>query len=292
MAAWPSPTITDVSRLDECVTLVAKTIERFGRIDIVVNNAGNQRFLRFAETSRADFDSLINIHLGGTFNVTAARVAAYGAAKLWPPGLHHQPSRLLRSGRCGRLWRSQGGIMALMHGIKLDCEKAGIRVNCISPFAFTRMVENLFPKELEKQIAPEHVSAAVAYLASRGWHFERRGFDLRAAGISPSPGRSRPTVSISTILRGITADAIAAQIGTITDTNRLSSYPDALAAVQVTFDRLKKQRDSPRPSAIRRAATHRENAISVAVLSSSCRAIRSPMRPRSFACSSGGSMAM
>ncbi len=248
---------TDVSRLDECETLVAKTIERFGRIDIVVNNAGNQRFLRFAETSRADFDSLINIHLGGTFNVTRAA---------WPHMVRQSYGRLVfttsQVGFYGQVdavayGAAKGGIMALMHGIKLDCEKAGIRVNCISPFAFTRMVENLFPKELEKQIAPEHVSAAVAYLASRDCTLN--GEVLIAGGGHFAIARTIETDGIDIDdPAGITADAIAAQIGTITDTNRFKLYPDALAAVQVTFDRLKKQADSPRPSAIRRAATHRE----------------------------------
>ena len=63
---------TDVSSLAEVDAIVAKIVSSFCQIDIVVNNAGNQRFLRFAGTTRADYDSLIDIHIGGSFNVTCA----------------------------------------------------------------------------------------------------------------------------------------------------------------------------------------------------------------------------
>ncbi len=230
----------DVSNAAACEALVAKTMARFGRIDIVVNNAGNQRFLHFAETTRADFDSLVGIHLGGTFNVTRAA---------WPHMVQQKYGRLIfttsQVGFYGQVdavayGAAKGGIMALMHGIKLDCEKAGIRVNCISPFAFTRMVENLFPKELKEQIAPEHVSAGVAYLASRACNLN--GEVLIAGGGHFAIARTIETEGIDIADPAqITADTVAAQIGTITDTGRFKLYPDALAAVQVTFDRLARQ---------------------------------------------------
>ncbi len=218
----------DVSVPAEAASLVAETIARHGRIDVIVNNAGNQRFLRFAETGQADFASLIGIHLGGTFNVTRA----YGRLVFTTSqvGFYGQVDAVAYGA-------AKAGIMGLMHGIKLDCEAAGIRVNCISPFAFTRMVADLFPRELASGIAPEHVSAAVAFLASRDCALN--GEILIAGGGHFAIARTIETVGIDIDdAAGITAEAVAGQIATITDTSKFRLYPDALAAVQVTFDRL------------------------------------------------------
>jgi hypothetical protein len=230
----------DVSNPEEAEALVAKALERWGRIDIIVNNAGNQRFLHFGETGRADYDSLLDIHLGGTFNVTRAA---------WPHMSERRYGRLVfttsQVGFYGQVdavayGAAKAGIMGLMHGIKLDCLAAGIRVNCISPFAFTRMVADLFPRELATAIAPEHVSAGVAYLASRECRLN--GEVLIAGGGHFAIARTIETrgIDIDDPAR-ITADTVAAEIGTITDTSRFELYPDALAAVGVTFERLKRQ---------------------------------------------------
>ncbi len=230
----------DVSLPAEADALVAETIARHGRIDVIVNNAGNQRFLHFAETGQDDFASLVGIHLGGTFNVTRAawpRMAARGYGRLVfttsQVGFYGQVDAVAYGA-------AKAGIMGLMHGIKLDAEASGIRVNCISPFAFTRMVADLFPKELATQIAPEHVSAAVAFLASRDCMLN--GEVLIAGGGHFAIARTIETDGIDIDdPAGITADAVAEHIATITDTSRFKLYPDALAAVQVTFDRLARQ---------------------------------------------------
>jgi NAD(P)-dependent dehydrogenase (short-subunit alcohol dehydrogenase family) len=235
---------TDVSNADECDALIAKTIDRFGRIDIVVNNAGNIRFLNFAQTSRADFDALVDTHLGGTFNVTRAA---------WPQMVRQNYGRLVfttsQIGFYGQVdavayGAAKSGIMGLMHGIKLDSEKAGIRVNCISPFAVTRMVVGQFPSELEKHLAPEHISAAVAYLASR--ECTLNGEILIACGGHLAVARTIETEGIDIDdPAGITADAVAARIEAITDASRFKLYADAPAAVQGTFDRLKRRTGAP-----------------------------------------------
>jgi NAD(P)-dependent dehydrogenase (short-subunit alcohol dehydrogenase family) len=228
---------TDVSSPAEVEAMVAKVIEKFGRIDIVVNNAGNQRFLHFHETAREDYDSLIGIHLGGSFNVTRA---------CWPHMVARNYGRVVfttsQVGFYGQVdavayGAAKAGIFGLMHGIKLDAEASGIRVNCISPFAFTRMVVDLFPKELAEELSPAHVSAGVTYLASE--ECKLNGEILIAGGGHFCIARTIETLGIDIDDPAeITADAVAANIDVITDTNRIEMYPDALAAVQVTFDRL------------------------------------------------------
>ncbi|MBL0374253.1 SDR family NAD(P)-dependent oxidoreductase [Rhizobium sp. KVB221] len=228
---------TDVSDPAEAEALAKKVMDTYGRIDILVNNAGNQRFLHFHETSRADYDSLLDIHLGGSFNVTRA---------CWPHMVEKGYGRVVfttsQVGFYGQVdavayGAAKAGIMGLMHGMKLDAEKSGIRVNCISPFAFTRMVVDLFPKELAEELSPAHVSAGVTFLASRECNLN--GEVLIAGGGHFCIAKTIETLGIDIDNPAeITADAVATNIGTITDTSRIEMYPDALAAVQVTFDRL------------------------------------------------------
>jgi hypothetical protein len=228
---------TDVAVPAEAEALAKKVMDAYGRIDILVNNAGNQRFLHFHETGREDYDSLVGIHLGGSFNVTRA---------CWPHMVEKGYGRVVfttsQVGFYGQVdavayGAAKAGIMGLMHGMKLDAEKSGIRVNCISPFAFTRMVVDLFPRELAEELSPAHVSAGVTFLASRECNLN--GEVLIAGGGHFCIARTIETLGIDIDNPAeITADAVAANIGTITDTTRIEMYPDALAAVQVTFDRL------------------------------------------------------
>jgi NAD(P)-dependent dehydrogenase (short-subunit alcohol dehydrogenase family) len=232
-----SASTADVSVLEEAREAVEDTVKRWGKIDVVVNNAGNQRFLRFEQTERDDYDSLIDIHLGGTFNVTKMA---------WPHMARANYGRIVfttsQVGFYGQVdavayGAAKGGIMGLMHGIKLDALSAGIRVNCISPFAFTRMVVDLFPKNLAEHIAPEHVSAGVSYLASEACSLN--GEVLIAGGGHFCIARTIETIGVDIVDKeDISAETIAANIDKITDTSRYHLYPDALAAVQVTFDRL------------------------------------------------------
>ena len=231
------PDATDVSDAAEVEAMVARVIAEFGQIDIVVNNAGNQRFLHFHETAREDYDSLIDIHLGGTFNVTRA---------CWPHMVARNYGRVVLTtsqvGFYGQVdavayGAAKAGIFGLMHGMKLDAEASGIRVNCISPFAVTRISIDLFPKELAQELSPDYVSAGVTYLASR--ECKLNGEILIAGGGHFSIARTIETLGVDMDDPAeITADAVAANIDTIIDTSRIEMYPDALAAVQVTFDRL------------------------------------------------------
>jgi NAD(P)-dependent dehydrogenase (short-subunit alcohol dehydrogenase family) len=235
-----SADFADVSIAAEAEKAVEDAVARWGKLDIVVNNAGNQRFLHFADTERSDYESLIGIHLGGTFNITKAA---------WPHMARAGYGRLVfttsQVGFYGQVdavayGAAKAGIMGLMHGIKLDSAAVGVKVNCISPFAFTRMVVDLFPKELAAQIAPEHVSAGVTYLASD--ECKLNGEVLIAGGGHFCIARTIETDGIDIADPAqINADTVAANIDTITDTSKFQLYPDALAAVQVTFDRLSRQ---------------------------------------------------
>jgi hypothetical protein len=99
------------------------------------------------------------------------------------------------------------------------------------------MVVDLFPKELAEALSPAHVTAGVTYLASR--ECKLNGEVLIAGGGHFAIAKTIETLGIDIDdASQISGDAVLANIDIITDTSRIEIYPDALAAVQVTFDRL------------------------------------------------------
>jgi len=229
----------DVADPAQAAAMVERAVAAFGRIDIVVNNAGNNRRDTFAETGVDDLRAVLDVHLVGSFNVTRAA---------WPHMAARRYGRIVLTASQVSFYgkvdsvaygAAKGAITGLMHGIRLSATPLGIAVNCISPFAMTRMGD-AFPQGIAHLIDPAQVAAAVAWLTAEvcplngeiviagGGHFavartvESRGIDL------PDPG-------------AVTAEALAAAWPRIADMDRPLVYGDALKAVGATFDAVKRR---------------------------------------------------
>jgi NAD(P)-dependent dehydrogenase (short-subunit alcohol dehydrogenase family) len=120
--------------------LVATAIDRFGRLDAVVNNAGILRDKIFHQLAPEDFEAVIAVHLMGSFYVS--REAATVFRKQEGGVFVHFTST---SGLIGNFGQSnyaaaKMGIVGLSKSIALDMARYGVRSNCIAPFAWTRMI--------------------------------------------------------------------------------------------------------------------------------------------------------
>ncbi|HEY7609427.1 MAG TPA: SDR family NAD(P)-dependent oxidoreductase [Alphaproteobacteria bacterium] len=218
--------------------MVRRAVDEFGGLDIVVNNAGNNRRSVFAEIDPTDFASVLDVHLTGTFRVTRAA---------WPVMAARGYGRIIfttsQVGFYGKIdsvsyGAAKAGIIGLMHGLRLSAEPAGIKVNCISPFALTRMGD-IFPTEIAALIDPAQVAAAVAFLASADCPLS--GEILIAGGGHFALARTLETRGIDIDdPKQVSAEAIRARIGEIGDFAKPLIYADALKAVGATFDRVKR----------------------------------------------------
>jgi len=154
--------------------IVQAAVDTFGRIDVVVNNAGILRDRMIFNMTEEEWDAVINTHLKGTFAVT--RAAA--------PFMREQ-----RSGRVINMTSTSGlvgnvgqanyaaaklGIVGLTKVTALDMARYNVTANCISPFAWTRMIGTI-PAETEaqkarvdkiKKLSPAHIAPVAAFLAS------------------------------------------------------------------------------------------------------------------------------
>lgn len=142
-------------------------MDRFGRIDVVINNAGILRDSTFHKMSLADFQMVMDVHMTGTLNVTHA---------VWPIMREQNYGRVVvttsSSGLYGNFGQSNYGaakmaVYGLINTLKLEGEKYNLRCNAIAPVAWTRMTSEIFPPEVEELFAAEKVTPGVIFLASK-----------------------------------------------------------------------------------------------------------------------------
>src|SRR5258705_10408170 len=154
--------------------IVKTATDNFGRVDIVVNNAGILRDRMIFNMSEEEWDAVINTHLKGTFAVTRAAAPLMREQK-WGRFINMTST----SGLIGNVGQANYaaaklGIFGLTKVTALDMARYNVTANCISPFAWTRMIGTI-PTETEtqkarvekiKKLSPAHIAPVAAFLAS------------------------------------------------------------------------------------------------------------------------------
>jgi NAD(P)-dependent dehydrogenase (short-subunit alcohol dehydrogenase family) len=154
--------------------IVEAALDSFGRIDGVVNNAGNLRDSLFHKMTEEEFDAVIAVHLKGSFNVSRAAAPHF---KTQNSGTYvHMTSTSGLIGNFGQANYSAAklGIVGLSKSIALDMQRFGVRSNAVAPFAWTRMIDSIptntpeQQKRVEglKQLVPEKIAPFVTALLS------------------------------------------------------------------------------------------------------------------------------
>jgi NAD(P)-dependent dehydrogenase (short-subunit alcohol dehydrogenase family) len=152
----------DVASVDGADALIDRAVSQFGRVDIVVNNAG---IVRWAGMPDVDSDNLtrhLAVHVGGSFNTTHAA---------WPRMVEQRYGRVVMTTSTGMLGlpnntsyaTAKGAVLGLARSLATAGTAHGITVNCVAPAAFTRMAGP--PGPGTDKMAPELVAPIVAYLA-------------------------------------------------------------------------------------------------------------------------------
>lgn len=144
--------------------MVKKTMDTWGRVDILINNAGVLRDKTFVKMDLADFDFVMQVHVMGAVTCTKAvwnimREQAYGRIVMTTSS----------SGLYGNFGQSNYGaakmaLVGFMNTLCLEGAKYNINVNCLAPTAATRMTEGLMPQEALDVLTPESVTAGVLTL--------------------------------------------------------------------------------------------------------------------------------
>jgi len=145
--------------------VVDAALAAYGRLDIVIHNAGILRDRSFAKMSEADVDDVMAVHLSGAFNVLRPA---------WPVMQAQNYGRILLTSSGSGLFGTFGqanyaaakaGLIGLMNVLAVEGARYGIKVNALSPTALTRMTEGLLG-DLAEHFDPRHVAPVAAYLVS------------------------------------------------------------------------------------------------------------------------------
>jgi NAD(P)-dependent dehydrogenase (short-subunit alcohol dehydrogenase family) len=156
---------SSVATPDGGAAIVQKALDEFGRIDILINNAGILRDKSFGKLEFEDLDAVLDVHLRGAFFVTKPAFAAMREAGYGRIIMTSSASGILGNFGQSNYGAAKMGLVGFMNVLKLEGAKYNIKVNTVAPTAHTRMTTELLGPLAEK-LQPEHVSPAVAYLAS------------------------------------------------------------------------------------------------------------------------------
>ncbi|MBI1330309.1 MAG: SDR family NAD(P)-dependent oxidoreductase [Alphaproteobacteria bacterium] len=146
--------------------LIQQTMDKWGRIDVLIANAGILRDKSFSKMELNDFTAVMDVHVMGSVKPIKAA---------WQIMRDQQYGRIVVTTSSTGLYGNFGqtnygaaklGLVGFMNTLKLEGAKDNIKVNAIAPVAATRMTENLMPPAMLEMLKPEYVTPAVVYLVS------------------------------------------------------------------------------------------------------------------------------
>jgi NAD(P)-dependent dehydrogenase (short-subunit alcohol dehydrogenase family) len=190
--------------------IVQSALDAFGRVDIVVNNAGILRDAAFKNVTPELLDPVIDVHLKGAFNVLR---------HAWPLLREQNYGRVLNtssgSGLFGNFGQSnygaaKAGLLGLTRVLSIEGARNNVNVNAIAPIAHTRMTES----QMSEEMRPELISPLVAYLCHASCEITGQAYSVGGGRVSRlflgmTTGITEPDLS---------AEMIAERIGEIEDT--------------------------------------------------------------------------
>src|SRR5476649_228793 len=153
--------VTDFSAVQE---MVRETVDKWGRVDVLVNNAGILRDRSFAKMDLADFRLVMDVHLMGTVNCAKA---------VWEIMQQQRYGRIMMTTSSSGLYGNFGqanyaaakmAVVGLMQTLSIEGQKHNIHVNSLAPTAYTRMTEGLMAGAAVDMLTPEAVVPAMLVL--------------------------------------------------------------------------------------------------------------------------------
>jgi len=176
--------VANYDSVEEGDKIVKTALDTWGRIDIVVNNAGILRDTSFLKMQDKDWDLIYRVHLKGSYSVTKAA---------WPHMRDQGYGRIIMTASAAGIYGNFGqanysavklGLLGFAKTLAQEGEKRNIFVNTIAPMAGSRMTETVMPPDLVKALKPEFVAPLVAYLCHEKCSENGQLFEVGAGWVS------------------------------------------------------------------------------------------------------------
>ncbi len=157
----------NVASFEDCQKMVSDAVAKWGRVDVLINNAGILRDKSFGKMDVDEWNAVVNVHLNGSANCALA---------VWNQMKEQGYGRILMTTSTSGVYGNFGqanygaakmGVVGLMNTLCIEGGKNDIRINCVSPTAATRMTEDIMTEEMLAALDPKFVTPAAVYLVSK-----------------------------------------------------------------------------------------------------------------------------
>jgi len=206
----------NVADYEQVEDMAKQAMDEWGRVDILINNAGILRDKTFAKMSLDDFRLIVDVHLMGSANCTKA---------VWEIMRQQSYGRIVftssSTGLYGNFGQANYGaakmaMVGLMNTLHLEGAKYNIHVNCLAPAAGTAMTDGLLPGKVFDLLSPESVSPGIIFLAGPDAPSRKV---LSAGGGSFAIFKGFETDGVNLLPDNLSADGVAAAWDAINDEN-------------------------------------------------------------------------
>jgi len=251
--------------------IVAAAIAAFGRIDIVINNAGILRDVSFVKMTQEQWDIIHRVHLEGAFKVTKAA---------WPHMQKQKYGRIIQTSSSSGLYGSGGqanyasaklALVGFNASLAKEGAKNGVLCNVIAPVAGSRMTETVMPPDFVAALDPKYVAPLVAFLCHESCTVNGGVFESGAGWCTAVRFQRSEGVHFPINDGKFTPEAIASQWDKVSSFEQNSQYPKSLNdSMGIMISHLGKPSSTPgfgKPQVSARAASASSSSLSVNLVS-------------------------
>ncbi len=214
--------------------IVEAALDNFGRVDIVINNAGILRDRSFKKMSDEEWDQIFDVHVRGAFKVTKAA---------WPHLLQKAYGRLIFTTSAAGLYGNFGqanysaaksALIGFGKTLALEGRSKNVHANIIAPCAGSRLVETILPKEVCDAMDPKYVAPLVTYLCAEQCEESGSVFEVGAGWFSKLQIQRSRGLVLDADAQTIKAEALANNWGAVCD----AVNTEIATSLFDTFDRI------------------------------------------------------
>lgn len=228
--------------------IIKQAIDAFGRIDVLINNAGILRDKAFKNLDKQDWDLIVKVHLNGTYSCTKAAWSYMVKQKFGRIITVSSPSGLYGSFGQANYAMAKAGLVGFTKTLAMEGAKYNVFTNCIAPMAATRMTESLMPKELQALMKVQYITPVVAYLSHKSC--EENGAVYEVAGSWVSRVRLQRSEG-KFFGPKLTAELFRDKISEVNDFGKTNTYHDedqsSLSIVSNAFEEFQANKTSNKP---------------------------------------------
>ncbi|KAI6194826.1 D-family protein [Aphelenchoides besseyi] len=201
--------------------IIQTAIEKFGRVDILINNAGILRDVTFSKMTEDDWKAVLKVHVQGAFNVTKAA---------WKQMVKQKYGRLIFTSSNSGIY-AKSAVIGLSNSLALEGHKFGIMSNVIVPSASTRLSDTILSPEQREALKPEYITPMVTYLCSSDCRETGKVFEAGGSHF----GQIKTYRTRGLVISNPTAETVRDGWSAITDQEDPLSYNSFVDATQAAI---------------------------------------------------------